>query len=144
MDLTTAAFVEVFTGDIYPEDARLNDQADTAGEMPGLHGAAWQARINLVTGQVLDWPLGVVARLHYKVRDEGVYWLLDAAGHRIARWIDPYVPHSLLCPEPGNSGWGDYLIMSIDAEGFIKDWRGPSVLIAEEWSPVGKLAPRSA
>jgi len=103
----------------YWEDATVDGIEDTEGTLiPCRDKDAWVPVIDLATGRIKDWPEGKTARLHYKVCDDGRYALLDASGAEVA-WITGYVP-KLMCP--GGSGYGDYVIMNIDASGQIRDW----------------------
>jgi hypothetical protein len=131
--MTGAKFIEVDAGVRYWEDALLNGEADEAGRIPFKNGERWQPVIELATGRVLDWPEGTTADIHYKVCDDGLYWLLDEGRQRIAAWRGHYVPNEILCV--GDSGFGDYIILTIGADGLIADWSAPAVLEAE-WAPV--------
>jgi len=100
------------------EDAELNGVEDINGAMPFLSGELWGVDINVETGKICNWPKGNVASLHYKVCDEGWYALVDAHGE-IAAEYDGYVPDMM---SPGGSGYGDYVIMNIDKDGYIENW----------------------
>lgn len=103
----------------YWEDAVVNDQEDADGDLiPCRTGDCWTPVIDLSTGTIKDWPRGTTAKLHYKVCDAGRYSLLDVSGSEIAS-IEGYVP-KIMCP--GGAGYGDYIIMKIDAEGRIEGW----------------------
>jgi phage protein len=79
----------------------------------------WQPIIDINTGQIINWKQGVSAFVHYKVCDEGEYTLLDKDKNEIVS-IQSYVPYVLY---PEDEGYGDYIIMSIDENGFIKKWK---------------------
>lgn len=103
----------------YWEDATVNGQEDSNGDLIPLRmGDAWCPTIMLATGQILDWPQGATAALHYKVCDDGRYSLLTPTGD-VASTIDGYVP-KIMCP--GGAGYGDYVIMSIDENGIVDGW----------------------
>ena len=105
----------------YWEDAMVNGKEDTDGTLIPLRvGDLWSPIIELATGRVLNWPQGTTAEVHYKVCDAGCYWLEDASGKRLKREND-YVPSGLLCM--GDKGYGDYIILKINADGIIEDWR---------------------
>lgn len=135
-----ARFIEVSAGVRYWEDAALKNLRDTGEspaelsfeEVPFRKGDCWEPVIDLQTGQVLGWPEGVEARIHYKVCDAGQYWLLDDNKQRIAQWKGYYVPDDILCV--GRSGYGDYIIFTIGGDGFIQHWRNPGI-DPEEWNP---------
>jgi hypothetical protein len=130
-NIENARFIEVDAGVRYWEDARLNGKEDANGEIPLRNGDAWQPTIELDTGRVLGWPEGMEADIHYKVCDEGQYWLLDDSGARIAKWRGYYVPNDILCV--GDSGYGDYIIFKIGADGLIVGWKKPGIE-ADDWN----------
>ena len=119
----------VVAGVRYWEDATVNGEPDTEGtKIPMRVGDSWNPIIDISTGKVIDWPEGLTADIHYKVCDAGEYWLEDAAGLRVKR-KDYYVP-CILCPV--KSGYGDYIIMSIDGNGMINGWNSGDI-DDEEW-----------
>lgn len=128
-----AKFIEVNAGVRYWEDALLNGEEDSEGRIPLRKGDYWSPVIELSTGRVLDWPEGHTADIHYKVCDDGEYWLLDEAGDRILKWKSDYVPNGILCVD--DNGYGDYIIMTIGHDGKIVGWNEPS-LEKEAWLPV--------
>lgn len=131
--MDNAKYIEVSAAVRYWEDARVDGVTDSGGDIPLRNGENWEPVINLETGFVKDWPLGVTAEVHYKVCDEGEYWLQDAQGQRIAKWKGYYVPNAILCPK-GN-GYGDYIIFNISASSQIENWRQPGI-DAEQWEPI--------
>lgn len=80
---------------------------------------AWHIIINLDTGQIGNWPQGTTACIHYKSVDGNYIHLLDDR-LGIVKEYDGYVP-DFLCPK--EDGWGDYVIMDIDENGFIQDFK---------------------
>lgn len=102
----------------YWEDGFLNGKEDSEGKMPLRNGDMWIIDIDVDTGKIVNWPEGNTAMIHYKVCDGGVYSIIDTDGDFIMS-IDGYVP-SMMCPK--NSGYGDYVIMDIDKEGYIDGW----------------------
>ena len=124
--MESVRFIEVDAGVRYWEDATVNGVDDEDGSLiPFKRQDAWCPVIRLADGLVMDWPLGVVADVYYKVCDAGLYWLLDEDQNRIAKWAGFYVPEDFLCH--GDNGYGDYIILKIDAEGFIKNWKFPEI-----------------
>ena len=111
-------FIQVKAGARYFEDSKLNGVDDKEKLMPFIKGEFWCPTIELETGVILNWSKGP-ASIHYKVCDNGVYELLDK-DHNVCKSYSGYVPR-LLSPE--GEGYGDYIIMEIDANGLIKDWR---------------------
>ena len=61
----------------------------------------------------------MTAKTHYKVADAGIYSLLNAAGEVVVE-RDWYVPSMLY---PNADGFGDYVILNINEDGIIKDWK---------------------
>lgn len=103
----------------YWEDATVNGVEDTDGTLIPLRKEdCWEPWINVETGVIKDWPAGTTADIHYKVCDAGAYTLTGDIGDTI-KTIEGYVP-SCLCPE--RNGYGDYIIMEVDATGKIKGW----------------------
>lgn len=114
----------------YWEDATVDGTEDadgslipcregTAADNDRLGGGNWLPVIDLDEGRILDWPEGTTADVHYKVCDDGDYWLLDAARNEV-KHIEGYVP-AIMCPE--GEGYGDYVIMKIDGAGRIANWK---------------------
>jgi hypothetical protein len=105
----------------YWEDAKVNDVEDLDGTLiPCREGDRWSPLIEIDTGIIVNWKKGVVADVHYKVCDDGVYSLLDDEKQTIRKIEDGYVP-TIMCPE--GEGYGDYFIMKIDKDGYISNWR---------------------
>lgn len=130
-DIRNATHIEFSAGVRYWEDATVNGIEDEDGSLiPGRDGDVWRGKIDLATGKIVDWPTGVEADIHYKVCDDGVYWLLDAEGNRIAE-REGYVPGAFMCH--GDSGYGDYIIMRIGPDGQIAKYRRPKI-DPDEWS----------
>ena len=115
------AYIEVSAEVRYWEDAAVNGVEDTAGSLiPLRSGSLWQPVIRLADGVVMDWPQGTTADVHYKVCDQGEYWLQDADRKRVAKWVGRYVPDEVLCP--GDRGNSSYIIMKIGPNGAIENW----------------------
>lgn len=128
--LDNAKYIEVTAFARYWEDAKLNGEEDSDGKMPLRKGDCWCPTIDLNTGEVLNWPKGNTAKVHYKVCDAGEYWLLDETKNRILQWKGYYVPDSILCIK--DKGYGDYIIFSINENGFIENWKNP-YLDEDDW-----------
>jgi hypothetical protein len=128
-----ARFIEVRAAISYWEDGTLNGQVDADGRIPLRDGELWTPTIELATGRVVDWPAGTTAYVHYKVADQGRYWLLDASRTRIASWKGSYVPEFYLCH--GQPGLGDYIILRIGADGLVSGWLKPHVE-ADDWNAI--------
>ncbi len=121
---------------VYPisvEDASVNgdDELENNPKMPFMKfdervkEYCWEVNIDIDKGQIVDWPQGTTASINYKVCDAGSYALYDE-NDKLITSIDDYVP-SIMCPK--EEGYGDYLIMDIDKNGFIQDWDADDSLI---------------
>lgn len=131
MSIFQPAYLEVIAKPCYFEDATVNGIIDEDGAlMTFIVGEKWHPVIDLANGKILDWPKGDVAYIHYKVCDEGEYWLLDANKNRIAKYKSPYVPDDFL--SHGDCGYGDYIILDVKEDGRINGYIAPSV-IEDEW-----------
>jgi len=125
MKVTIAKEVEVKylqakCGVRYWEDAEVNGVEDEDGALiPCRNGEDWEPLIELDSGKILNWKAGVTAKIHYKVCDAGEYILLDEQRQKVVE-IEGYVP-DIMCP--GDSGFGDYVIMNVDENGVIENWK---------------------
>lgn len=118
----------------YWEDATVNGKEDVYGSLiPFRRGNSWCPVIELKTGRIIGWPVGTVADVHYKVCDDGEYWLGEESGRKRSKWKGSYVPDDLLCI--GGRGYGDYIIMKICADGQVEGWKPPKIH-PEEWERV--------
>lgn len=124
--------IEVEAGVRYWEDATVNgvNEDNDAPTIPFIKGDAWCPRIRLSDGVVENWPAGMTAQIHYKVCDQGQYWLSDAEGKRLMKWRGYYVPNDFLCH--GDNGYGDYIIVAIGEDSKIAGYAAPSIN-PEEW-----------
>ena len=112
-------YLQVSAGVRYWEDTTVNDKEDFDGnQIPCVEDDRWCPLIELETGQILNWDKGKEAEVHYKICDDGKYILLDNKRNIVVR-IDGYVPN-IMCPK--ENGYGDYIIMDIDKNGFIQNW----------------------
>lgn len=126
-------FIEVDARVRYWEDANVNGVEDADGKIPLRDGYSWRPVIELSSGRVKDWPNGTSADIHYKVCDDGDYWLLDGGGTRIAKYDgNGYVP-CILCVD--DDGYGDYIILNIRDDGLIIGWKEPAIDInSDAWN----------
>ena len=76
----------------------------------------WDITIDLNELKVLNWPEGTTALIHYKVCDDGTYYLLDS-DKNILMEKNCYVPTFLSYI---GEGYGDYVIMSINKNGYLE------------------------
>ena len=130
-DWLGACALKVKAGVRYWEDAAVDGQDDVNGDqIPMREGNYWEPWIDLYHGMIIAWPIGKTASIHYKVCDDGEYWLTDNTGKKLRKWAGDYVPDSLLCW--GDRGYGDYIIFDVDEMGMIQGWERP-VLKDSEW-----------
>lgn len=116
----TVAYLRAWCGVRYWEDAKVNGVPDDNGDLiPFRVDDIWMPLIDLNTGEICGWPLGTTAKIHYKVCDDGWYELLDEDMNTVSK-IDGYVPN-IMCP--GGDGYGDYVIMNVDGNGRIENWK---------------------
>lgn len=121
----------------YWEDATVNGDEDTEGDLiPLKQGNRWVPVIRLADGFIAGWPQGVSADIHYKVCDQGEYFLINAALQRISKYRSYYVPDML---SVGDDGYGDYIILKVNGDGFIEGWTRP-VIDEEMWEPIDRAA----
>lgn len=112
-------FLDVNAGVRYWENGIVDGVEDTHGYLiPCKEGDRWCPIIEIETGKIINWEQGKIAEVHYKVCDDGIYILRDQDKSAIKK-IEGYVIDDLSI---GDNGYGDYIIMSIDADGKIKDW----------------------
>lgn len=128
------AYIEVRAEVLYWEDAVIDGVEDSDGSLiPLRDGNVWAPVIRLGDGSVAGWPEGVRADIHYKVCDQGQYWLLDEHRNRVAKWRGDYVPDSILSQR--ETGHGDYIIMFVGADGKVDGWIEPAIE-PSEWMPI--------
>lgn len=112
----------------YWEDAEVNGKEDTedGGLIPCKEGDIWKPLIDINKGVIVNWPQGTTADIHYKVCDQGEYFLLDENHNEVLSLTGgQYVPNKLI---PDSDGCGDYIIMQIDEMGKILNWyENPSI-----------------
>jgi hypothetical protein len=132
-------YIEVEAGVRYWEDATVNGQEDAQGTLiPFRFGDTWAPTIRLSDGQILSWPAGTTADIHYKVCDDGEYWLAAEEG-RMVKWTGFYVPTKFLCH--GDNGYGDYIILKVSEDGRIQNWRPPAIEITHDAKEQGYWLP---
>jgi len=103
------------------EDAEVNGVDDENGDLiPCKEGDLWKPIIDIDEGKIINWAQGTTAKIHYKVCDNGSYYLKDADKNIIKSVEQEYVPNCL-CPD--ENGYGDYIIMDVDKDGLIDNWK---------------------
>lgn len=78
----------------------------------------WQPTIDLENGRILSWPEGVKAHVFYKVCDEFECTIYDRSGNEVL-YYEGYVPDFMAIED---EGYGDYIDMVVDENGYINDW----------------------
>lgn len=112
-------YLEAMAGARYWEDAKVDGVEDTEGDLiPCRDGDYWHPIIEIETGIIINWEKGKTACIHYKCCDDGFYHLLDE-NKNVIKSFNGYVP-SIMSPK--DSGYGDYVIMDVDADGKIQNW----------------------
>lgn len=124
----------------YTEDGKVNGVRDVdyqehpelTPNMPFMkkEGSSyyWCFRIDVNEGRILHWPKGVVADTYYKVCDECEIDY-EVNGQVVANNDGYYYCPDFLALE--DSGYGDYVILHIDENGLIRNWKPKYV---EEWT----------
>lgn len=115
--------VRFLRADVCPisfEDAEVNGENDNEDEpnIPCYESGRWNILIDIKTGKVLNWKQGVDARVYYKVVDEGVYTMYDNSMRKVDEY-EGYVPDLMSLDD---NGYGDYMNLTINEDGFIEDW----------------------
>lgn len=133
MNLDDAKYLIVNANVRHWVDATVNGVEDVGGKLiPCRSNDLWLPKIRLCDGQIMSWPEGTSADIHYKVCDAGEYFLADFNGKQIAKWNGHYVPDDILA---GGDGYGDYIILKINGDGKIENWK-PPVLDESEWEAI--------
>lgn len=113
--------LHVSAGVRYWKDASVCGVDDDEGDLiPCREGDLWKPIIDIESGVILNWNRGKSADIYYKVCDNGRYFLRDDSGETVLSIVDDYVP-DILCP--GGRGYGDYIIMHVNENGQIKNWK---------------------
>lgn len=105
----------------YWEDGIVNGIEDSDGSLiPCRKGDIWCPVIDIDSGIITNWEKGKTAKIHYKVCDSGSYYVHDEKVNLVLEIEGDYVP-KIMCPK--DKGYGDYIIMDIDANGKIAGWK---------------------
>lgn len=90
----------------------------------------WKPIIDVETGIIINWKKGVTSSVHYKVCDDCMITYKKGDEDLCSNDDYLYVPPFL---SPKEEGYGDYIIMDIDENGQISNWKPNEV---EEWYKV--------
>ncbi len=105
----------------YYEDAEVNgvEDDDDNPKIPCVDKyRRWIIKIDIDNGTIVNWDGKTEAVVHYKVCDDGTYSLYDDDMDLINTFED-YVPEIL---SQDDYGYGDYVYLTIDKDGHIKNW----------------------
>ena len=102
-----------------------NEDSEAHPKMPFLKKIydweyEWKLDIDIDTGKIADWPVGITAKTYYKVSDQLELFWMD-------RHYKGYVPKFL---QIFDNGFDDYIHIEIDGTGQIVDWNAKQV---KEW-----------
>lgn len=92
----------------------------------------WNLIIDIDTGKVENWPKDFCIETWFKVCDDGLYQILDENNNIIwdsVEFQDYYVPKFLSI---GSEGYGDYIYIDINGDGYIKDWEDEAIPVIKE------------
>jgi hypothetical protein len=105
------------------EDSKVNGKSDDNDKpsMPCISDGRWLLCIDIDTGEIDGWPSGTIASIHYEVEDGG-YTIADTYGELLMNMRDCYVPSLLNIPIKDEYS-GHSIVMEIDGNGQIKDWK---------------------
>ena len=112
-----AIYLKVDAGVRYWNDTKVNGVYDQRSTLRGYNWR-WRPLIDIDLGKIVSWKQGVTANVHYKVCDDFQCDILDG-NKEIITSCNGYVP-DVMCP--ADEGYGDYIIMDIDEDGFIQNW----------------------
>ena len=113
--------LHVFAEPRYWGNTIVNGIEDIKGDLiPCRKRERWCPIINVDTGIIENWTQDVFAEIHYQVGDDGDYYLRDADNEDVLVKECDYVPNCL-CPK--ENGCGDYIIMDVEGNGQIKNWK---------------------
>lgn len=111
-------WIYVSAGVRYWEDATVDGSVDEDGVLiPCRQKDYWKPIINANSGQIVNWKKGITAKIHYKVCDDGEYRFNSKCGTSII--TEGYVTSFFSID---SNGYGDYITMSVDDQGFIQNW----------------------
>lgn len=140
MKLNDIKYIKVRVGVRYWEDSDVNGEEDvtlsevkepTSPRMPfavpngrkehicPYGGYDWIITINPNEGKIIDWPQGTTALVQYKSCDDNTIYFIGKNNEVLGEY-EEYVPSFLSIDD---SGYGDYVIMTILEDGTIKNFR---------------------
>lgn len=95
----------------------------------GVYEYRWRPIIDIDEGKILDWPSNLKMDVMCKTVDDNILYILDENKQPISwyddrdkdivEYYDGYVPEIL---DTDGDGYGDYIQLHIDENGYIKDF----------------------
>lgn len=105
--------------DCMVNDLDYNEEANPDfTKIPCKENDIWNPIIDVDNGIILNWNQGTKLKTWFKVCDCCEFSLLDAEGNTVYS-RDGYVPNFL---DIDDSGYGDYIYLTIDENGKILNW----------------------
>lgn len=97
------------------------DGYDIVGDQ--FDGNYWKFEIDYDSGKIDNWKKGFCLKTFFKVCDDGKYQIIDSNNNIM--WDSdindtPYVPDFL---EINDSNCGDNIYITVNGDGYIKDWK---------------------
>ena len=112
-------YLKVRVGVRYWKTATIDGIEDVEGDLiPCREGDDWCPIIEIESGKIINWDQGKTADIHYKVCDDGDYYLLNQ-DQNVELEKNGYV---LDCLSIDDNGYGDYIILKVDENGLIENW----------------------
>jgi len=125
-EISYPRYLKVVANPRYLEDTYLNGKEDKEGEIC-IYDNDKQILdfvIDMVEGKILNWNNTQGAKIHYKIADEGKYYLIEYISQHMysikKEYSSYYVVDELLAID--RNGYGDYMIMEVDKNGYIKNY----------------------
>lgn len=128
----TVEYLEIKVSPKSWSETLFNNMPDEKGDIPFKQAEEWNAKIEIKTGRVLDWPSGNVAKIRYKVGKTGHYYLLDKDMNPMLIWYGDRVPEAVCLENPKTL---EYVALNIGKDGMIDDWSELQALIGD-WGKI--------
>ncbi len=121
--LVELSFLILYARPINWTNTLVNGIRDTANgnNIPCRKEDLWCPMIEIDTGKIVNWKQGTTAYVHYRLPDGVGYDIMDENVDLVVEHHSASVPKTLHCTK--NDWYGDTIIMDIDEDGVIKDWK---------------------
>lgn len=110
--------------DIIGVDKIVDEEDILSGTKPSVpcavseeRGWAWEPIIDVENGLITNWEKGVELVTNFKVCDECAFTYFEDMENKLS--YDNYVPDFLSI---NGKGYGDYIMITVDSDGYIKNW----------------------